>query len=715
VSTPRTTWLARGLLAAAVLLTISSFVVAFTARALDAEDAVFIPIGLVLILGYATVGALIASRHPRNAIGWLLLLVAIVFAVNIFGEEYILRSYRDGAPSFPLTTLFAWINTWTFGLGLGAVPMILLLFPTGRPPSRRWRPLVWIILASAVGALGLAISTNPLEAPEGIAIANPIGIGGPVPPILMTVGGVAAVVGGLGSAVALVVRFRRSTGEERQQIRWLAYAGGTAALILLTGFANDILAGGGDGGPVDDALFIAFFIVLGAGVPAACGIAILKYRLYELDVVIKKTVVFAILAGFVALAYVAVAGAIGVLVGGTGDAFTIFVLAFALGIAFGPVRRAATRLADRVVYRRRATPYEVLTRFTERVAGSYAADDVLGRMAQILAEGTGARSARVWVRVGRELRPAAAWPAEDRSPSPIALHGDALPPLPDKDNAFDVRYGGELLGALSMSMPANDPMNPSKERLARDLASQAGLVLRNVRLIEELRASRQRLVAAQDEERRRLERNIHDGAQQQLVALGVRMRLLDALIERDPAKARELLTQLQNDTTQALDDLRDLARGIYPPLLADQGLAAALEAQARRSPVPVDFDADGIGRYPREVEAAVYFCTLEAMQNVAKYAGASKVELRLAERDGELNFAVRDDGTGFDHAEVGSGTGLQGMADRVEAVGGTLEVRSAPGQGTAVFGRLPIGRTRQDVAAAQADSSRSGPKAALGM
>ncbi len=706
---PWTTWLARALWAAAVLLSIASLAIAFTWREFDADDAVFIPIGYVLILGYGTAGALIASRHPRNAIGWLLLVPAILFGLGAFGEEYIGLSYVDGTSSLPFTTFMAWFNSWSFPLGIGAIPLILLLFPTGRPPSSRWTPLVWIMATSAVGVVGLAISANPLQTPEGVFIANPIGIDGPLPSILMTVGAIAGVVGGLGSAAALVVRFRRSSGEERQQIRWLAYAGATAALIMIAGFVNDLLLGeGADGGPVSDVLFTAFFVVLGAGIPVACGVSILRYRLYELDVVVKKTVVFAILAGFVALAYVGVATLIAVLVGGTGDASAIFVLAFALGIAFGPVRRLARGVADRVVYGRRASPYEVLTRFTQRVAGSYAAGDVLDRMAQILAEGAGANSARVWLRVGTKIRPAASWPAGTAAPAAIPLSGEALPLLRVDDHAFEVRDGAELLGALSLSMPPNDPMNPSKERLARDLASQAGLVLRNVRLIEELRASRQRLVVAQDEERRRLERNIHDGAQQQLVALGVRMRLLDALIDRDPGKARELVAQLQKDTSQALDDLRDLARGIYPPLLADQGLAAALEAQARKAPVPVEVTPDGIGRYSQDVEATVYFCVLEALQNVAKYAHASLVRVDLRVESDALAFDVRDDGVGFDAAATSRGSGIQGMTDRVEAIGGTLEIQTAPGRGTVVTGRVPLGRTGQDgFAASHADSSRS--------
>jgi signal transduction histidine kinase len=215
-------------------------------------------------------------------------------------------------------------------------------------------------------------------------------------------------------------------------------------------------------------------------------------------------------------------------------------------------------------------------------------------------------------------------------------------------------------------------------------------VLRNVRLVEDVRASRQRLVAAQDEERRRLERNIHDGAQQQLVALAVKARLARQLTEREPAKAAEILGQIEAETQTALEDLRDLARGIYPPLLADRGLVAALEAQSRKAPVPVSVQAESVGRYSADVEATVYFCTLEALQNVAKYAGTDRTVIRLSQSNGSLSFEVMDEGRGFDPNEVATGSGLQGMADRLAAVGGSLEIRSAPGSGTTVTGRVPV-------------------------
>jgi signal transduction histidine kinase len=269
--------------------------------------------------------------------------------------------------------------------------------------------------------------------------------------------------------------------------------------------------------------------------------------------------------------------------------------------------------------------------------------------------------------------------------------------MPDATLSLQVTHRGELLGALTLTKPAGERLTPAEDKLASDLASQAGLVLRNVSLTEELlarledlRASRQRLVKAQDEERRRLERNIHDGAQQQLVALAMKLGLAGRFVDQDPEKAKSLLDQLKLEAQEALDDLRDLARGIYPPLLSDQGLPAAIEAQIRRATLPVAVEADGVGRYSQDAEAAVYFCVLEALQNVAKYAAASRASVRLREESGALTFEVEDDGAGFDPQARGYGTGLQGMADRLAALGGELSILSSPGAGTTVTGRLPV-------------------------
>jgi signal transduction histidine kinase len=289
--------------------------------------------------------------------------------------------------------------------------------------------------------------------------------------------------------------------------------------------------------------------------------------------------------------------------------------------------------------------------------------------------------------VGDELRPEA-FSGGSANAGPLLVDGQELPPLPDADLSVPVMHQDQLLGAIAIRMPKDELLRPAGAQLVADVASQAGLVLSNAGLIEDLRASRQRLVTAQDEARRRLERNIHDGAQQDLVALTIKARL-GATVE-DLAQAREIFGELQADAAGTLENVRDLARGIYPPLLADLGLSAALNAQASKSPLPVTVEADGIGRFAQDTEAAVYFCCLEALQNTAKYAHATQARICLRAQNGILSFTVSDDGTGYDARHTPTGSGLRNMADRLAALGGRLEVRSAPGQGTTITGHLPI-------------------------
>jgi signal transduction histidine kinase len=337
--------------------------------------------------------------------------------------------------------------------------------------------------------------------------------------------------------------------------------------------------------------------------------------------------------------------------------------------------------------------------------GAVSATDLAPRIARPLAEGTGAELAVVWLRVGDELRPAASWPPGREDAPAVSLPGGDLPHLP-AERAVAVRHRGELLGALSVDKSPGDPVTQTEERLLENVASQAGLALRNVRLVEELRASRQRLVRTQDEQRRKLERNLHDGAQQQLGALTMKARLVEDVLERDPDRARRLLQDIRHESEESLEALRDLARGIFPPLLADGGLTAALTAQARKSPLPVEVKADGVTRFPQEVEAAAYFGSLEALQNAAKYSRASRVELVLSASDGWLRFEVRDDGRGFDPKATPRGTGLQNIEDRVEAIGGSLEVVSAPGSGTVLRAGS---RSRRDSSAGGGDAPTRPP------
>ena len=637
---------------------------------------------------FGIVGALLLSRLPGNRVGGLLLFGAAVTAASFAAGELMTYLVREGITDGPAVVAMGLMSS--LGWLVGIFPVILflpLLFPDGHLPSRRWLPFAWLC-AAVLAFLGVSLlfgQDTLFGSSDDAVIANPLflpGLAGlEIPDAVFAVSLIGLLVG---SVISLVLRFRGSSGVERQQIKWVALAVAfLASSFVLSTVASAI---GLNGDLIDSIVSGIAFITL----PVAVAVAVLQYHLYELDVVVKKAIVAGALVLLVIAAYAAVVGLLGVITSGNESSGSLFIVALLLGLAFRPVTRFARRIADRVVYGRRATPYEVLTEFSERVGESYATEDVLGRMAQILGQATGAGSARVWLRLGAELRPAASWPT-DAEPAVVAVVANEALPTVEGETLVEVRDRGELLGALSVAMPPSDPMNPSKERLVRDLASQAGLVLRNVRLVEELRASQRRLVTAQDQERRRLERNIHDGAQQQLVALSVKTRLARDLTARDPAQAAGMLTQIDAEIQTTLDDLRDLARGIYPPLLIDEGLAAALDAQARRSPLPTTVRADGLGRYAPEVEAAVYFSCLEALQNAAKYAEASSATVILAQSNGHLTFEVVDDGRGFDPATERTGTGLQGIADRLGALHGEVTIRSEPGAGTRVRGRIDVG------------------------
>ena len=507
--------------------------------------------------------------------------------------------------------------------------------------------------------------------------------GGGQAPALLQVENLLIPVAILLSVISLIVRFVKSAGDERLQLKWFAAA---AVLVLLT----IIPAALTNSAAASVLLNVALFCMNGA-----VALAILKYRLYDIDIVISKALQYGALAAFITAVYAALVVGVGAAAGNQHSVYLSAVAAAVVAVAFQPVRQRAAVVANRLVYGRRATPYQVLSEFAHRIGGAYADDDVLPQMARMVAAGTGARRVVVWLRVGGELRPGATAGDPGAVPGPVLVPSDGaalpgLPALPDCDTSVPIRYQGELLGALAIAMPRDEPLRPAGAQLVADVAAQAGPVLSNARLISELRESRQRLVTAGDEARRRLERNLHDGAQQDLVALAIKLKLAGGVLGDDAAEARELLEELQADTANALENLRALARGIYPPLLADLGLVAALNAQAGKSPVPVTVRADGIGRFPQETEAAVYFCCLEALQNTAKYARASAAHISLSAADGALTFAVSDDGAGYDSARTPMGSGLRNMADRLAALGGRLEVRSAPGAGTTVTGRLPV-------------------------
>jgi signal transduction histidine kinase len=648
---------------------------------------------------FAVVGYVLATRLPSNPIGWICLATGGAVGLDAILTTYATYALHGGPGGHDAAAFMVALDS-PMWVPLVTLPttFLLLLFPDGRLPSPRWRRFAWAVgVGLVLVVLLIFLSPGPLTDSGFPQLRNPFGIEAVGPFVngasaLILVIPVAVVT----SLVGLVLRYRSATGLLRVQLRWLVTTAVTVAIVYAIVFLLSINTDwGGIRTPAWlealQNLAVAAFVLI----PVSVGVAVLRHRLYDIDLVINRAVLFASLGVFITAVYVAIVVGVGTLVGSRTEPALSAAAAAVVALAFQPARRRAQHFADRLVYGKRATPYEVLSEFSDRLGTAYAADDLLPRMARTLAEGTGAARADVFVRVGDELRPEAAWPVDAELPPALAI-GDPGHDSPTQLGTSGasvlelVRHQGEMLGALSITKKPGEPVTPTEERLVRDLAAQAGLVLRNVRLIEELRASRQRLVSAGDAERRKIERNLHDGAQQQLVALAVQLKLLGGLAERDAARATDLAATLQHAATDALESLRDLARGIYPPVLADKGLVAALESQAQKAAIPVSVEASAIERYPQDVEAAVYFCSLEALQNAAKYAEASAAVVRVAQNDGSLTFEVADDGKGFDAAATKYGTGLQGMADRLSAMGGSIRVRSTPGAGTTVVGEIPV-------------------------
>ena len=561
----------------------------------------------------------------------------------------------------------------------------LLTFPDGRliPHWPGWaHAILYLPITLALAAALYAVQETPLR----IAIILAFGLLTPVVGV-----------------VAQAYRWIAPRSPEERQLSRLLFFSLLPALVLalfthpenLGSLLNPSL----QGRPIQEVpiTFFRLFQPVFTVIPLALFAGIIRFRIWDIDRIVSRTIVYGALAAFVSAVYIGVVVGVGNLIGVQQHSLLLSLIATGLvAVAFQPARNRVQRLANRLVYGNRATPYEVLSSFS-RLAESFGAEDMLTRTARILSEGTDS-TATVWLKVGNELRPSSRWPSTTPLPQPVGIAGDELP----VDRAVPVRYQGELLGAFTIEK-RGEPLTAAEDKLISDLAAQAGLVLRNAGLtaelmerLEDLRLSRQRLVRAQDEARRRLERNIHDGAQQQLVVLKVRMSLAERLIEKDPEQLKQALRQLNDDTDEAIQSLRELARGIYPPLLAERGLAAALESQARKSSVPVELVSDALERYAPEVESAVYFCSLEALQNVAKSAQATHATIRLSASNGVLTFSIEDDGCGFDPTRAREGSGLQNMTDRIEALGGKLVIRSAPGQGTSISGEVPVWALKAD-------------------
>jgi signal transduction histidine kinase len=602
----------------------------------------------------AGAGAIIVWNYPRHPIGWLLVVFTFFNALcSDAALSYGLRGHHEGWPGATYVEILS-LTSWVVAcLGLD---LLFLLLPDGRFLSRDWRwvPVVWFF--GAVLAIPGWVLTPRLGGTLKGGV-NPLAVDGSWVGPAFAVGTVLLCLSLVASVVALVVRFRRSRGVERLQLKWVMLAGTVLVIVL----------------PASAALWTAwppiqyFPAVALPLLPLAVCVAIVRHNLYDIDLVISRTVAYGALTGVLGLTYAAVVLAVGAVLSSPAAAATA---ALVVAVAFWPIRSRIQDAVDRRFRRARHESRRVMAEYVERLrrgeAGSVTVEDALCRAAHDDALTLGFRSGGVTYDVHGRPHELGSEPGRVITPIPTGQHVVTLV----RHREADSRLVLEVVDA---------------GRLALEIAS---LQVELRRRLEELEISRSRIVAVADEERRRLARDLHDGAQQRLVSIGLDLRHVQhALNGTAPAEVDGTLNGAVAELSNAIDDLRGLAAGLRPASL-DQGLGSALRELAARSPIPVE--VQGVpDRFPSELEAAAYFIACEGLTNAVKHAAANRVVLRFDREQRHLMLAISDDGRGG--ADARRGSGLLGLIDRARAHGGSLTIDSAAGTGTQLTARLPCG------------------------
>ena len=684
-----------------LVVTVFSYLAQLTFTSMAGRDPADV-IGFIafaaMVLLFPLTGLLILRRQPDNRIGWLLAAIGLAWSVGSLLSAY--EAAGAAAPDWPPgADIVAAVNS-----GLWVPPILLmgflliLIYPDGRLPSPRWRIPVQVMLAVAILLpIGFAIHPGPVEDAIHPLPANPIGLeaAGPIVLVFIVIMLPLVPISVLAAAASLVLRYRHASGLRRLQLKWLMSAGAAIAAIYgtttLLSLALLSRATPGWLSVMQSAAGITFCLI-----PISIGIAITRHGLYGIDTLISRALTVTILGAFVTAVYVGIVAGISVAIGDRHPSIWLSVLATGLvAVAFQPVRERVHRGVNRLVYGVRATPYEVLSDFAVRMTGRYTTGELLPQLARMVAESLGGGQVDVWLQVGGRLVREAAWPDDGertvhsdlgRELDPAGLHADLVVP---------VRHQDELLGALAVTKHAHEPVAPNEQALLAQVASQAGLVLRNLRLVEDLQRSRERLMTSQDDERRRLERDLHDGAQQSLVSVAIQLKV--AAEHSDRQAALDAVAAASRQLATAIAELRELAHGIHPAILTERGLGPAVQSLASRSPIPVQLHTSLDRRLPETVEGTVYFVVAEGLANVAKYAHASLVEVTLNDEGEAVAVIVRDDGVGG--ADIANGSGLLGLIDRLAVVDGVLTLESPVGGGTRLSCRIPLSTSRETLTA----------------
>ena len=649
----------------------------------------------VLVVAWAVAGGVLVTRRRLRPLG-IIVLGGVALAAGGCLASATIEAGWSGAPG-----ALAGVSRALSVALLPAVGLHLLLgLPNGELGSAPRRTSAMVGYAAAL-VLGVGLwSTRPELPSWPIWLASAL-----------------AVMAGLPAANR---RYIMTTGVERQRLQWVGCALAVVVEASLVVIALRALVAWPDA-----ALVVAAATTVLVPLALAAGASRLVTRV---DHILVHTVSLTGLTGVVVATYLVIVLGLGRVPDDTERSLLVLsmIAAVVAAAVYLPARQRLADAANRLVYGEREAPDTVLRTFGSRLSRSIPMDELLLQLAESLRKTMALAAAEVWTGSGGRLSRAVSVP--DRPPEALTLGAAELPVVARSGvsgpawlavwlpallegragaqiRVAPVTHSGELLGLIvAERRTEGDAFGEEDERVLTELARQVGLALHNVQLdsalqasldevrrqAEELQASRARIVATADAERRKIERNLHDGAQQHLVALAVNLRLARDFVGDDPETAAAMLDELATSIKATIQELRDLAHGIYPPLLMDSGLGEALGAAAGRSPLDVDVVVDALGRYPTEVEAAVYFCCLEALQNAAKQAAEAQVTVRVWQDETTLHFEVADTGPGFDLQSVRRGHGYVNMSDRLGAIGGTVTWESAPGQGARIAGSVPL-------------------------
>jgi signal transduction histidine kinase len=628
---------------------------------------------------FALVGALVASRHPRNPIGWMCSTVAVLTGLTLFAFGYRMAGQSSDV-TLPGIEFARWLDLWLWiPATILPVTLLLLLFPDGRLPSARWRPIGWAA-GLGIAAYTLSVALHPRPPIEPNPAPNPFGIPG-AGGVLDLLGIVANILiaAGIGCSVAaLVVRFRRSRGTEHEQLKWLAYAGVMAILVITAMYAW--YATRPDDPMVFELMLIADTAALTA-IALAAGIAILRHRLYDIDLVINRTLVYGALTAAVVGVYLLVVGALGVLLQARGSLVLSLLGVGLVAIVVQPVRDRLQRAVNRLMYGERDDPYAVLSRLGQRLEATFAPEAVLPTIVETVAQAL-------------KLPYVAVTLMQDEAYTTVAEHGRVVGEL----IRLPLTYQGETVGALIVGQRAGETFSPADRRLLDDLARQAGVAAHAVRLTANLQRSRERLVTTREEERRRLRRDLHDGLGSQLAALHLRADTLRTMIPHDPAAAEAVVVELRDEIRAAIADIRRLVYELRPPALDELGLAGAMRSLAAQytsaDGLRVVIDApEPLPPLPAAVEVAAYRIAQEALTNVVRHARARTCMIRLTLAE-DLRLEIKDDGIGLP-SQPHAGVGLRSMRERAAELGGTCAAETALDGGAQVLVRLPLPPARE--------------------